>query len=108
MFKFLALFTPVAYADIGTLMQKVNHLILNPLIVFLFALALVMFLYGVFQFTINASNDEDRTTGKQHMIWGVVGMFIMIAVFGIMQVIINTLGINYIDSPRGGEIQLDE
>jgi hypothetical protein len=90
----------VAYADIGELVKRVNAVILNPFIVFLFAVALVYFIYGVFEFLANAESEDARTKGKQHMLWGVIGMFIMMAVFGIMQVIINTIGIPGV-SPRG-------
>ena len=58
----------------------------------MFALALAYFLYGVMQFIINPGNEEIRKTGKSHMLWGVVGMVIMVSVFGIMQLILNTLG----------------
>ncbi len=88
----LALFANQAYADIGSLMKKVNKVLINPFIVFLFALALVYFLYGLVAFIASPENAEKREEGKQHMIWGVIGMFIMMAVFTIMQILANTLG----------------
>jgi|SRR3972149_12157548 len=93
-------FINVAYADIGELVKRVNTVILNPFIVFLFAVALIYFLYGVFEFLANADSEDARTKGKTHMLWGVIGMFIMMSVFGIMQIIINTLGIPNV-TPRG-------
>jgi len=85
-------FINVAYADVGDLVKRVNRVILNPLILFMFFLALAYFIYGVFQFLANADNEDARATGKQHMLWGVIGMFIMMSVFGIMQILLNTLG----------------
>lgn len=82
----------IASADIASLMKKINKVILNPLIGFLFALALAYFLYGVVEFIINRDNEEKRSQGKEHMIWGVVGMFIMMAAFGIINLIQSTLG----------------
>ena len=70
------------------LMKSINKVIINPLIIFLFALALGYFLFGVMQFVINPANEEMKKTGKSHMMWGVVGMTIMISVFGIMQIIL--------------------
>ena len=90
----------VAYADINSLVKRVNQYILNPFIAFLFTLALAYFIYGVFQFLMNSDREDARTTGKQNMLWGVIGMAIMMSVFGIMQVIINTLGVTGIN-PRG-------
>lgn len=66
--------------------------IVNPLIVFLFALALVYFLYGVFVFIRGADSEEVRDTGKKHMLWGLVGLFIMVSVYGILSIVIGTVG----------------
>ena|SRR3989338_2915109 len=76
-----------------SLMSKIIQLIVNPLIILMFALALAYFTFGVVVFLANKDDETKRTAGKQHMIWGVVGMFIMISVFGIMRLIVNSLGI---------------
>ena len=81
-------------AAVTEFVSNVNQYIINPFIGLLFTLALVMFLYGGAQFILRASEDEGRETGKQHMIWGVIGMFIMISVFGILGVVTNTFGIS--------------
>jgi hypothetical protein len=91
----------------ATLVYRINKVIINPLIIFIFALALAYFLWGVIEFVLNASDDDKRTTGKRHMLWGLVGMFIMISVFTIMQIIINTLGIDLgTATPSGGPVQV--
>jgi len=91
----------------ATLMQRITKVIINPLILFIFALALVYFLWGVIEFVINSSNEDKRSTGRQHMIWGLIGMLIMMGVFTIMQIIINTLGINLGNAtPSGGEVNV--
>ena len=71
---------------------KVDTLIVNPLIILMFAAGLLYFLYGVFQFLANADDSEKREVGRSHMLWGVLGMFIMFAVFTILHIIQNTLG----------------
>lgn len=104
----LSLF-PIAYADVDSLVYKVNKVIINPLIFFMFAVALMYFIYGVFEFISNSENEEKRTAGKSHMLWGVIGMFIMVAVFTIMSIITNTLGVKYIKDPatnHGGQVDI--
>ena len=97
--------TNVAYAATATtsaitvFVGKVDRRIVNPLIIFMFAAALAYFLFGVVQFLINSTSAGEKDTGKQHMIWGIVGMFIMFSVFGILKLIENTLGINVSDNP---------
>ncbi|MFA6386346.1 MAG: hypothetical protein WCW04_01060 [Candidatus Paceibacterota bacterium] len=83
---------PVAEADIVTLMGSINRVIINPLIVFLFALAVVYFVYGLVRYLLTPENEEIRTSSKSHMLWGIFGMFIMIAVFGIMNILLKTVG----------------
>ncbi len=91
-FIFFALFlfssqVQAAGGGVARLMNSIERVILNPLIIFLFALAMAYFLYGVMQFIVNPGSEEMKKTGKSHMIWGVVGMAIMVSVFGIMKII---------------------
>src|SRR5680860_472519 len=85
-------FTPVAEASVMTLMKSINRVIINPIIFFLFALALVYFLYGVAQYLLNPDSEDIRKSSKSHMLYGVIGLFIMVAVFGIMNLILKTTG----------------
>lgn len=93
---------PVAEASITTLMKAIDKVIINPLIVLLFALAVVFFIYGLASYLLSPDNEEKRKTSKDHMLWGIIGMFIMVAVFGIMSLILNTWGEKNIQiSPNG-------
>jgi hypothetical protein len=74
--------------------HRVNEIILNPIIRLLFLIALVLFIWGVFLYVRGADSDSERETGRKHMIWGLFGMFIMVSVFGIINVIIGTFGID--------------
>jgi len=101
------LFLPnIAYASVDSFIASVNREIINPLILLLFALALVFFLYGIFEFFSDPENEEKKTKGKSHMIWGIVGLTIMIGVWFILDVIMNTFNIEGID-PQKGTVQLD-
>jgi len=84
--------TPVAEASVDTLMTSINRVIINPIIYFLFALALAYFLYGIAEYLLNPGNEEIRKKSKTQMFTGVLGLFIMVAVFGIMNLILNTVG----------------
>lgn len=99
------LFTNVAYASVDTFISNVNKLIINPLIALLFGLAVVYFLYGIFEFISNQENEEAKTKGKSHMIWGIIGIVIMMGVFKILEILMNTFNITGID-PREGTVQL--
>ncbi len=85
----------IAYAatyTIKSLFQSIITVIVNPFVIFLSALAILLFLWGLLQFMGNAGSEEGREVGKRHMINGLIGLFIMISVYGIMQLITNTFG----------------
>lgn len=75
------------------LLGKINQFILNPLIILLFAVALIVFFWGLVEFIFKAGSDEGRETGRRNMMWGIVGMFIMVAVYGIIKLILGTFGV---------------
>lgn len=82
----------IAAVDAATVIGKIKTNILNPLITVGLALALLVFLYGVVEAIRDARSGEGRTTGRQHMLWGIFGLFIMLSAFGIMSLICNTIG----------------
>lgn len=96
-----------AYASerVDQFIRNVDKLIINPLIILLFALAVAYFLWGIFEFLSNAENEEKRTTGKTHMLWGIIGIAIMMGVYVILNIILNTLGITGIN-PKEGTVTL--
>lgn len=75
-----------------TIIERLNDLILNPIIYLLFAVAVFYFLFGLLKFIQNQDNETAHEEGKQHMLWGVIGVFLMIAVYGILNLIGATLG----------------
>lgn len=78
--------------DLDQLLENINSQIVNPIILLLMGAGLIVFLYGLVEMIQGADNEDARKKGQQHMIWGIVGLFIMVAVFGIINVIISTIG----------------
>lgn len=69
------------------IVQKINDAVLQPIVSLLMAAAVGYFLYGVMKFVQNQDNEEAQAEGKSHMVWGVVGLAIMVSVFGILNFI---------------------
>jgi len=107
---FFSIFLPnIAYADFNSFLGNVNSVIVNPLIRLLFALGIAYFLYGVFVFLTNADNETERTAGKSHMLYGVVGLTIMMGVWGILNLVLNTLNIDKTEiDPEAGTVNLND
>ncbi|MDO8572699.1 MAG: hypothetical protein Q7S11_02900 [bacterium] len=78
-------------SDLDTLIDKIGKNILDPLIVLLFGFAVIYFLWGAFEFIRDYDSPEARRTGAQHMLWGIIGMFIMVSAFGIMNLVGDTI-----------------
>ena len=86
------LFATPAYAATIPLLEGIKQQIVNPLIGLLFAVALLYFLWGVSQFIYNSADEQGREKGKQHILWGLIGLLIMVSVFGIINLICRTVG----------------
>lgn len=42
---------------------------------------------------INPNNEEKRKQGKQYMIWGIIALFVMVSIWGLVAILTNTFGI---------------
>ncbi len=80
----------MTFADI---VNNLVSLVLNPLIGLLIGAALVFFLYGVFTY-INAGGDSGKVAeGSKMMLYGIIALFVMVSVWGLVSIVANTLGI---------------
>ncbi len=79
--------------SISEFLARIAEIILNPLIVFGFAVAFLFFFWGIFSFVASQDDSSARDKGKEHMKWGLIGLIIMISVFGIINLILNTFGL---------------
>lgn len=72
--------------------------IFNALIPLLMVVATVFFLWGVLQFVTSGGDEDKRKEGRDHIIYGLIGLFIMVAVWGLVGAIQGTFGLT---SPAG-------
>jgi len=79
--------------NITEFLNKVNGFILNPIISLAFAVAFLVFFWGIFQFIASETSDKAREDGKKKILWGIFGMFIMVSAYGLIRLIIGTFGI---------------
>jgi hypothetical protein len=80
-------------AAIGGVMGKIITAIVYPLVFLIFGLAVVLFVWGAAGLIMNKDNPERRVESQTHILWGVIGLFIMTGVYGIIRVIAGTIGI---------------
>ena len=80
--------------NVDGLITKFGTYIVDPILLVIFASGFFMFMWGLFQFMLNISRGEDTGDGKRHMIYGTLGMLVMVSVYGIISFLDNTFGLN--------------
>lgn len=68
----------------------------NAIIPLIFALATVLFVWGVVKYVINNDEQAKKEEGRQFMLWGIIALSVMVSVWGIVKIVGNTFGIEYV------------
>lgn len=97
----LILFVPktvraVAIKTLGDFFDVFVDLINKSIIPLLFALAIVVFIWGIIQYMMGAADQTKREEGRKFILWGIIGIFVMVAIWGIIGILTDTFEI------RGG------
>ena len=79
--------------EAGAFVSKFNDVILFPLIMLMTGVAMLYFIYGCVIYIANAENSESRATGRSHIIYSIVGMFVMLSAYGLLMIVANTFGL---------------
>ena len=93
-FASLCAFLPFAalaqFNEVNVFIGKISEFINGVIIPFIFGLALLMFIWGVFKFFILGGSDETKQEeGKQLILYSVVGLVVMVSIFGIVNLVAN-------------------
>ena len=67
--------------------------ILNAIIPIIIVLAVVYILWGIVQSFVNSS-DEDRKAGHMKILYGIIALFIMVSIWGLVNILVNTTGLS--------------
>ncbi|MEK7194351.1 MAG: hypothetical protein AAB660_01515 [Patescibacteria group bacterium] len=101
----LLLFPLVTFAQLtktGELIIAVGSLTRQAIVV-VAGLALLVFMWGLVKFIFKIGGDEKAIEeGKNLMKWGLVALFVMVAVWGIIGFFQKELGIDGVNQPQGG------
>lgn len=82
-----------AEAIAAPILERIKVVILYPLISLLMGAALLFFLWGIFRYIAGAEGDEARETGKRHMLWGIIGLVVMVSALAILELATATFGV---------------
>lgn len=70
--------------------------IINTILVpVLMAIAFIVFLWGVYKYFIyGASNEGEKAEGRKFALWGVIGFVIILSLWGLVNIVKDTLNLN--------------
>ena len=74
---------------------------LQTIIGLLFVIATLIFLWGVVQFIAKSGDEAGREKAKGIMTWGIIGLAVMAAAWGVAQLLINYFGVGGEPIPEG-------
>lgn len=92
-------FIAFAQSSISTFLTELLGA-LDAVIRVVFALSLVYFFWGASEFILHANEQKSRDEGKKRMFWGVIVLFLMVSIYGILNLLTSVSGI-----PQGGNLQ---
>ena len=91
----LSLFVPF-FAQAQGVQQLISRFdnLLSGVPVVIFGIALVFFLWGLAKFILVAGDEKKIQEGKNLMIWGIVAIFVMVSIWGIIRALQVIFGFN--------------
>lgn len=73
-----------------TIIDLINTIVI-PLIV---GIAGIYFMVGVIKYVAGGDSEENRKAARNMMIWGIIALFVMISVWGLVNILIDTFNFN--------------
>ena len=77
--------------DLTTFICKIGD-ILNIIVPILIALGVIIFIWGVLTYVI-ASDEEAKSRGRDKIIFGIIGLAVIIGLWGLVRILTNTFGV---------------
>ena len=80
----------ISFKSIADIFNWASCTIVSAIIHLLFTLATAGFIWGVIRYFLNPNSEEERKKGKSYMLWGLIALFVMVSVWGLVNVFSNT------------------
>ncbi len=75
--------------DLGGVARLISS-VLGALVPLIIGLALLFFLWGMLVYLWNGDDEDKREESKSFMLWGVIGLFVMVSVWGLVSLVANS------------------
>lgn len=92
----LVFLVPLTAGAASTFKQIVDGPVMgigDLLVTLVYAIAFLVFIFGVFRYFFGSGKDaeESRQKGKQLMLWGIISLAVLFAVWGIVKILLSLL-----------------
>lgn len=93
----------VGFAGGGGLKNLVREAggLIQGLIPIVIGLGVLVFLWGILRYVL-ASDDAGKSQGRVFMLWGIIALFVMVSVWGLVNILRETLQLNPATPPAPG------
>ena len=68
--------------------------IINKLAPLLIAIAVIILLIGIINYIRAGDDEEKRAKGKNEMIYGIIGLFVMVSIWGLVAILSGTFNLS--------------
>jgi hypothetical protein len=82
-----------AQTSVFSLAATITNIINGVLVPLVFAVAFLVFIFGVFRFFI-AGGDEEKKKAQHLILYGIIGFFVMVSVWGLVNILVGTFNLN--------------
>ncbi len=79
--------------SLGGIVNYISCFLVKFIIPLLMSLAVAGFIWGIIKYFINPDNEEQKKKGKDFMVWGLIALFVIVSMWGIVAIFSNTLGL---------------
>ena len=89
----------------ASLFIQLEQLVADVLIPLVLAFALLMFIWGIIQyFILGAGDEEKRATGRLYMLYSIVGLVAIVAVWGLVNLLLEIIGVSPTGAPPAPDV----
>jgi hypothetical protein len=91
---------------IGGAICRISN-ILDAILPLLVALGVIYLIWGVIQYVIGGS-DEDKKKGRDRIVFGIIGLVVIVGLWGLVYLVSDTFGIGRESAPNIGYLTIDQ
>ena len=79
--------------DFNYLLGKIET-VLYRIVPFIIGLAVFFIIWQIFNYVMSAADEEKRSEAKKYIVYGVIGVFLMLSVWGLVNIVYNTFNLD--------------